>query len=143
MESLVSKVEQIIGQINEWFTANKLTLNVSKTSYVIFRSKRCTNTNLPDTISCGDTQIHRDSKVRYLGIILHEHLNWDEHTNEICNKLKHFFPLFYNIRNYLNKENVRTIYYTMIFSRIKYGCIVTGIDIFRKDGQLAFILSVT
>ena len=126
MESLVSKVEQIIGQINEWFTANKLTLNVSKTSYVIFRSKRCTNTNLPDTISCGDTQIHRDSKVKYLGIILHEHLNWDEHTNEICNKLKRFFPLFYNIRNYLNKENVITIYYTMIFSRIKYGCIVTG-----------------
>ena len=90
IESLVTKVEHIIGKINEWFSANKLTLNVSKTSYVIFRSKKCTNKNLPDTIKCGDIQIHRDSKVKYLGIILHEHLNWDDHTNEICNKLKRF-----------------------------------------------------
>ena len=39
METLVSKVENIIDKINEWFTVNKLTLNVNKTSYVIFRSK--------------------------------------------------------------------------------------------------------
>ena len=127
METLVSKVEKIIEKINSWFTANKLTLNIDKTSYVIFRSSRCTNVNPPDSITCGDIQIQRESKVKYLGIILHEHLNWDEHTNEICKKLKCFFPLFYNIRNYLNKDNVITIFYTMIYSRIKYASIVTGL----------------
>ena len=64
--------------------------------------------------------------MKYLGLILHEHLSWDDHTNEICNKLKRFFPLFYNIRSYLDKENVVTVFYTMIYSRIKYGSIVTG-----------------
>ena len=127
MKTLVSKVENIIEKINKWFTVNKLTLNVDKTSYIIFRSSRNTNANPPDSIRCGDIQIQRESKVKYLGIILHEHLNWDEHTNEICKKLKCFFPLFYNIRNYLNKENVVTIFYTMIYSRIKYGSIVTGL----------------
>ena len=126
IESLVYKVEQIIEKINEWFTANKLTLNVNKTSYVIFRSNRCTNNNLPDSIRCGDIEINRESKVKYLGLILHEHLTWDDHTNEICNKLKRFFPLFYNIRSYLDKENVITVFYTMIYSRIKYGSIITG-----------------
>ena len=127
METLVFKVENIIDNINEWFTVNKLTLNVNKTSYVIFRSKRYNNANPPDSISCGDIQIQRESKVKYLGITLHEHLSWDEHTNEICKKLKCFFPLFYNIRSYLNKENVITIFYTMIYSRLKYGSIVTGL----------------
>ena len=126
IESLVYKVEQIIEKINEWFTANKLTLNVNKTSYVIFRSNRCTNNNLPDSIRCGDIEINRESKVKYLGLILHEHLTWDDHTNEICNKLKRFFPLFYNIRSYLDKENVITVFYTMIYSRIRYGSIITG-----------------
>ena len=41
-------------------------------------------------------------------------------------KLKAFFPLFYNIRQYLNLDHIRTIYYTMIYSRIKYGNIITG-----------------
>ena len=94
METLVSKVEKIIEKINSWFTANKLTLNIDKTSYVIFRSNRCTNVNPPDSITCGDIQIQRESKVKYLGIILHEHLNWDEHTNEICKKLKCFSHYF-------------------------------------------------
>ena len=81
---------------------------------------------MPDSISYGNIKINRESKVKYLGIILHEHLSWDDHTNELCKKLKRFFPLFYNIRNYLDKDNVRTIFYTMIYSRIKYGIIVTG-----------------
>ena len=94
IESLVTKVEIIIGKINDWFTANKLTLNVKKTSYVIFRSKRCKNINLPESISCGDIKINRESNVKYLGLILNEYLSWDEHTNEICNKLKRFSLYF-------------------------------------------------
>ena len=122
----MTKAEGIIKKVNEWFTANKLTLNISKTSYVIFRSYQNKNNHLPDTINCGNVEIHRESQVKYLGLTLDEHMNWDSHTNETCNKLKSFFSLFYNIRHYLDKEHVRAIYYTMIYSRLKYGSIVTG-----------------
>ena len=39
---------------------------------------------------------------------------------------KNFFPLFYNIRQYLDIDHIRTIFYTMIYSRLKYGSIITG-----------------
>ena len=124
--SLVDKAENIIKSIVNWFTANKLTLNVEKTSFIIFRSKKNTISILPDTIGHGDIRINRESKIKYLGLTLDEHLNWDLHTNEICNKLKCLFPLFYNIRQYLDKDNIRNIYYTMVYSRLKYGSIITG-----------------
>ena len=126
LKVLVEKAEIIIKNVNEWFIANKLTLNVDKTSFIIFRSKRNNINNLPDTISHENIKIKRETKIKYLGLILEEHLSWNQHVNEICNKLKCFFPLFYNIRQYLEKENIRNIYYTMIYSRIKYGCIITG-----------------
>ena len=126
IKTLVTKAEGIMKKVNEWFTANKLTLNLNKTSYVIFRSKGNKSKNIPNSINCDKVKIHRESQVKYLGLILDEHMNWDSHTNEICNKLKCFFPLFYNIRQYLDKEHIRAIFYTMIYSRIKYGCIVTG-----------------
>ena len=66
MGTLVPKEEKIIDKINKWFTANKLTLNIDKTSYVIFRSNRCTNVNQPDLISCGYSPIQRESKVKFL-----------------------------------------------------------------------------
>ena len=126
LESLMTKAEGIMKQVNAWFIANKLTLNISKTSFIIFRSKGNKIKNIPNSINCEDIIIHRESQVKYLGLILDEHMRWDSHINEICNKLKCFFPLFYNIRHYLDMEHIRAIYFTMIYSRLKYGCIVTG-----------------
>ena len=40
--------------------------------------------------------------------------------------MKSLFHIFYNIRRYLSKENIKTLYYTLIYSRIKYGLIVYG-----------------
>ncbi|MCP4485710.1 MAG: reverse transcriptase family protein, partial [Flavobacteriaceae bacterium] len=50
LKSLVENATRIIKNVDEWFTANKLTLNVSKTSFLIFRSKRSNIYNIPDTI---------------------------------------------------------------------------------------------
>ena len=55
-----------------------------------------------------------------------ENLTFNEHVNDICNKLKRLFHIFYNIRDYLSKENIKTIYYALIYSRIKYGLSVYG-----------------
>ena len=126
IDTLIETAKLILKNINEWFADNKLTLNLSKTSYVIFKSKRSTNINLPNSISYENMEIHRESQVKYLGLTLDEHLDWNSHTNEICNKLKAFFPIFYNIRQYLDLDHIRTIYYTMVYSRLKYGSIITG-----------------
>ena len=127
IDSLVTKAEEIIKKVSEWFKANKLTLNISKTSYVIFKPKRMSNIEIPDTISYQDIKIHRETQVKYLGLTIDEHMCWDKHTNEICTKLKSFFPLFYNIQQYLDMEHIKTIFYSMIYSRLKYGSIVTGL----------------
>ena len=61
-----------------------------------------------------------------MGITLDEHLTWNQHINEVCNKLKSLFHIFYNIRRYLSRENMKTLYYTLVYSRIKYGLSVYG-----------------
>ena len=55
-----------------------------------------------------------------------EHLTWNQHINEVCNKLKSLFHIIYNIRRYLSRENMKTLYYTLVYSRIKYGLSVYG-----------------
>ena len=36
------------------------------------------------------------------------------------------YYVFHNIRDYLSFDNIKTIYYTLIYSRIKYGLIICG-----------------
>ena len=64
--------------------------------------------------------------MKFLGVILDEHLTWDLQINEVCNKLKSMFHVFYSIRNFISKDNIKTIYYTLVYSRIKYGISVYG-----------------
>ena len=54
-------------------------------------------------------------------------LNFNNHVNEVCNSLKRFFPTFYNIRSYVSLKHARTIYYTMMYSKIKYAISVYGL----------------
>ncbi|CAL4066337.1 unnamed protein product, partial [Meganyctiphanes norvegica] len=51
---------------------------------------------------------------------------WDQHITVISNKLKSLFHIFYNIRDFLSEQDIRTIYYSLIYSRIKYGINLYG-----------------
>ena len=81
---------------------------------------------MPDNIEFLDQKIQRTSHNKFLGIILDENLTWNNHIIELSNKLKRLFHIFYNIRDYLSKENIKTIYYALVYSRIKYGISVYG-----------------
>ena len=83
-------------------------------------------TNQPDKIKFHNQEICRTSHIKFLGVIIDENLTWNNHINELCNKLKRLFHIFYNIRHLLSKDNIKTIYYALIYSRIKYGISVYG-----------------
>ena len=75
-------------QIEKWLVTNKLTLNVKKSCFTIFRSPKLKVQNLPNTITFNKSVISRSKSVKYLGVNLDEFLNFKEHTINICNSLK-------------------------------------------------------
>ena len=49
-----------------------------------------------------------------------------QHVKNVCSSIKRYFKIFYNIRRYLNVKQTEILYYSMIYSRIKYGITVYG-----------------
>ena len=113
-------------QLTTWLRANKLTLNADKSSFTIFKSNKKIIHNIPDKIEFLGQNIKRSTHNKFLGITLDENLTFSNHITELCNKLKRLFHVFYNIRDYLTKENIKTIYYALVYSRIKYVISVYG-----------------
>ena len=113
-------------RLDKWFIANKLTLNAKKTSFTIFRSSRSRIKDLPDKLIFNNSEINRSSSVTYLGVLLDEHLTFKNHVQKVCNSIKMFFKVFYNIRRYLDTKQIEILYYSLIYSRIKYGIIIYG-----------------
>ena len=116
----------IMKQLDKWFAYNLLTLNTDKSYFCIFRTTQNHRLILPSEIEFNNKVIKRAKSIKYLGITLDEFLDWNEHIRNIKNSLSSLFSVFYNIRRYLTIEHIRVIYYTMIYSRIKYGICAYG-----------------
>ena len=67
-----------------WFSLNELSLNVTKTNYMIFGKK---NNNSNEVIKFNNHTIERVSIAKLLGVIVDEKLNWSFHVSHVCKKL--------------------------------------------------------
>ena len=75
--------------LTDWFKANKLSLNTSKTSYILF-TNNSVNTKYELKLS-GET-INRSDSAIFLGITIDEKLKWDKHISNVKAKIsKSFF----------------------------------------------------
>ena len=120
-------IEDILRHINDWFVANKLTMNIEKYNSCIFRSLKNKNKPIPESVPFNNYTMNRVPHIKYLGVFLDEHLSFTYHVNEVCKSLRKYFSIFYNIRRYLNKEHIKAIYYSMIYSKIQYGLLTFGL----------------
>lgn len=82
-------VHDLFGQANtwldrlcSWLTANKLQLNVSKTKYMLFKSKG-TQTPIGLHLQFQGAQIQHTSSIRFLGVVFDENLSWSPHIDAL------------------------------------------------------------
>ena len=86
LKKINKQVNQDLALICQWLPANKISLNTSKTGIIIFRPKqKQIKKHLNFRIS--RQKIDTCSKVRCLGVILEEHLDWNLHINSLKHKL--------------------------------------------------------
>ena len=67
-----------LKSIDNWLKANKLSLNVNITNYIVFRTL---NSKLPGqhALHLRNRETKRVVSVKFLGVIVHEHLSWKPH----------------------------------------------------------------
>ena len=78
-------LEQDMNNINDWFLATKLTLNINKLSCVLFNRNK---NKVSLSIKINNNPVPQCSHVKFLGLWLDENLDWNHHCNSILNKIK-------------------------------------------------------
>lgn len=116
--------EQLIN-INMWLQANKLSLNVEKTNFVIFHPQQ-KKPNCTIEISINNKSIKEVNSLKYLGIIIDSNLNWKEHISAISSKISRSIGILSKIRHYLNINTLKQLYYSLIYPHLIYGLIIWG-----------------
>ena len=73
-----------LSKINEWLIVNKLSLNASKTKFMVFSMPQ-KKVVIP-RLKFADTEIESVDQFNFLGITLDKHLNWNAHINKLFGK---------------------------------------------------------
>ena len=69
-----------------WLRANKFSLNIEKTELVVFRRQN-TKLNNSFKIKLDGKRLFPTSSVKYLGVLLDEHLTWSSQISHVQIKL--------------------------------------------------------
>ena len=117
-----------LASINQWFNSNKLSLNAKKTKYSRFH-KPSKNDDMPlmlPKLTISNHVIERQEFIKFFGVLLDENLNWNEHIKHTENKIAKNLGLLYKVRPFLERNALRTLYYSYIQTYINYANIAWG-----------------
>ena len=123
---LKRKGEVCIENLDKWLKANRLTLSLEKTIFMIYHSKKKKISGEYDQLKFGHNTIKRVSHVKYLGMILDDTFSWDLHVQYVCNSISRYFGIFYNIRKLIPHNLKKLLYFSFIHSKITYGIELYG-----------------
>ena len=107
---MFSLVNQELQKINEYFEANKLSLNVENTKYSLFH-KPSRKDDLPlllPRLQIKKHKVERVKSIKFLGVLLDENLSWKDHTKYIENKVTKNIGLLYRAKIFLDKNSLLT-----------------------------------
>ena len=124
------QVQQMINDelkdIVIWLRANKLSLNISKTHYMLLSNKKVIQPNV--TIEINGQPITCVTKTKFLGVIIDNKLTWKEHISYICGKVAKGIGIISKVRKYLNKNTLLDLYYSFIYPYLTYCNQVWGLS---------------
>ena len=134
-DSIANMNNQLIN-ISNWFTSNKLTLNVDKTQVMMF-SRR--TTPIPNThVELRGQAIANVSKAKFLGVIVDEKLNWKDHVSFVASKLSKSCGILYKVRNCLTTSAKNMLYYSLIHPFLTY-CINVYASTYKTNLRPIFL----
>jgi hypothetical protein len=110
-------------KVGDWLSTNRLSLNVSKSSYMIFKSKP----HLPDiNIQIRGISINRVHTVKFLGLYVDDRLTFCDHIQNVRSKLNRTIGIMYKLSPYLSETSLKIIYFSLFYSHLSYGITVWG-----------------
>ena len=142
-KSLFTDMKTDIAELIEWFRANKLSLNLTKTNYVLFippRLKIVDNTPASDCVlKFGDEEIVQKPNTLFLGIEIDQHLNWFAHYKNLNSKLSRAVYTLNRVKHILPTDCMKTLYYSLFHSHLTYGLLLWGPNISAELSNKVFL----
>ena len=107
--------------LSYWLRANKLYLNIQETELIIFHP---TSLNIDHSIKfkLQGKQLTSPQSVKYLGVLVDEHLQWTKQLSNVKIKLNRAIGILSKLRDNSNLDILKITYHSLFGSHFLYAC---------------------
>ena len=114
-----------LQRVHSWLKANRLSLNVKKTKYMLFRKQKRTDIRELNLRISNDA-IQPVDDFNFLGLHINSKLNWETHTNVISKRMSRAVGVMKKLQIVCPKTILLTIYNALILPHINYCLLSWG-----------------
>ena len=134
-----------LSKISDWLAVNKLSLNASKTKFVVFHNDQRTlaENDIPQ-LMINNTIIEKVNEFNLLGLTINEFLNWRSHSAKIANKISRTLGVMNRLKRYLPFSAMKLMYESLVLSHLQFGISCWGFEcdrIFKLQKRALRILT--
>ncbi len=122
LETITHELNNELLTIQDYFNANKLSLNTSKSNFMIVPPKP--NSSPTTTIEINNQIVQQANSIKFLGIEIDNKLNFQKHVKTILPKLNKGLHALITIKNTLTYKSKLTIFNSLIQSHLQYGAAI-------------------
>jgi Reverse transcriptase (RNA-dependent DNA polymerase) len=142
LKQLIVTANLELQKIATWFRANKMAVNVSKTKYIIFKPKgKKVHLAVKEGVLFNNNDLNgnndeskifeleriyddnpnvNDRSFKLLGVYLDENLSFNQHCAHVCSKLSQANYIIGRAKNFLPKQALKTLYYSVFHPHLLY-----------------------
>ena len=116
--------EEMVKVVN-WLQINRMSLNLNKTYFILFRRKRV-KISLSADFTINDVKIGMAERTKFLGVMIDQNLSFQSQIMYIKGKVARGIGILNKSRHYLNLETMRMLYNAFVYPYFTYCIEVWG-----------------
>ena len=119
-QSLQRILNTELPKLSTWFKSNKLSLNLKKTNFIHFQSRKNKNDNPQPEIIIDGEHLEKKESTKFLGTVINENLRWSDHVLYISKRVSRTVGLLYKLKHYVPLNILYMLYNSLILPYISY-----------------------
>jgi hypothetical protein len=124
--SLFHRANSSLKAIFNWFCANKLALNATKTQYMVIQPATKKRDLSDYSITINGEILSQATSCKFLGITIDDSFCWKKHLSNINSKISRALFAIKQIKFSLPKYSLRILYFSLIHPHLTYGILAWG-----------------
>ena len=117
IQSCIQGTQNLLEHVSAWLGSNNFTLNMTKTSCIMWSNKMC---KLPSSVELIGHNIPILPSIQILGVTVDSKLSFTPHCNKACSSVSSLLYAFRRIRHLLTAPQATLLYTSVIRPRLEY-----------------------